>query len=165
MAIHQIELDAYFQDFVDLLIQSGQYASVEDVLIAGLELLDLQESGDYDDEGEQDDTQTHPFEANPQQLKQDQAELPTSERPESGQSGNPFSPLRQPPYQSELHSDPNAPHQDTPATIGQQVDLPDKVSVAALNTFMDDNLQALIDMLDAKEADREDEAQNIDTKE
>ena len=162
MAIHQIELDAYFQDFVDLLIQNGQYASVEDVLIAGLELLDLQESGEYDNELERDDdSPLDPFEDNPKGFKQSQAELPSSDRPEPGQQNNPFNPLHQPPYRSAPKSSDNDPRQNAP---GQQVDLPDKVSVAALNTFMDDNLQALIAMLDAKEAEQEDETQNGDIK-
>ena len=101
MTQHQIELDAYFQDLVDLLIQQGQYRSVEEVIIAGLELLDLQV--------QEEEGMTEPGEQ----------PVPDTER----------SPL-----------------------VGRPVDLPEKVSVASLNTFMDNSLQELMDMLNAQEA-------------
>ncbi len=43
---------------------------------------------------------------------------------------------------------------------GRLVELPNNPSLSPLNTFMDDNLQDLMAMLDAKEVEKKDEKQN-----
>ncbi|NKB60886.1 MAG: hypothetical protein GKR95_01665 [Gammaproteobacteria bacterium] len=43
---------------------------------------------------------------------------------------------------------------------GRLVELPNNPSLSSLNTFMDDNLQDLMAMLDAKEVEKKDEKQN-----